>query len=349
LLSDLRQIFNFELFKLQAQPVTLQTAVIALLILIAGYVIAGFLRAALRRIRLQVGGRGNSTLYLAERILYYVIVVTGILVALSTIGIQLGQLALFAGALGVGVGLGMQDIARDFIGGIILVLDKSIDVGDFVETSTGLTGEIQEIGARCTRIRTNDNVDILVPNSAMMQGHVTNWTRGYETRRVHVPFSVMFGADKEKVRKAALEAASSVAFTLPDEGARRAQCWLVGFGDNGLKFELVVWPSLDAVKRPASMYAGYYWALDDAMRKHGIEMPYPQMDVRMRSLFGQEGGKALEAMGLSRPAAPPIAPVRRHGATHNDAAADLMARAAEETEIKAANAVTPIPPATAAE
>ncbi len=346
--TDLREIFSFELFKLQAQPVTLQTAFIALLILVSGYLIAGFLRAGIRRIRLRAGSRGNSTLYLAERIIYYVIVVTGILVALGTIGIQLGQLALFAGALGVGLGLGLQDIARDFIGGIILVLDKSIDVGDFVETGTGLTGEIQEIGARCTRIRTNDNVDILVPNSAMMQGHVTNWTRGYETRRVHVPFNVMFGADKEKVRKAALEAAGSVAFTLPDEGPRRTQCWLVGFGDNGLKFELVVWPSLDAVKRPASMYAAYYWALDDALRKHAIEMPYPQMDLRMRSLFGQEGAKAMEALGLNRPVPAPAVPPRRPAvSTHNDAADDLIARAAEETEQKAAAPVTP--PATAAE
>jgi small-conductance mechanosensitive channel len=330
--NDLRHIFNFELFKLQAQPVTLQTAVIALVILLSSYLVAGFLRAGLRRLRLRAGGRGaSSTLYLAERILFYVIVVTGILVALSTVGVQLGQIALFAGALGVGIGLGLQDISRDFIGGIILILDRSVDVGDFVELGTGLSGEVQEIGARATRIRTNDNVDILVPNSAMMQGHVTNWTRGYETRRVHVPFMVNYGADKENVRAAALEAARSVPFTLPDDGPRRAQVWLTGFADSGLKFELVVWPSLDAVKRPASMYAAYYWAIDDALRRHGIEIPFPQIDLRVRSLFGQEGAKALESIGV-RPLEKQAPPARRPGTTHNDAAADLIARAAEEAK-----------------
>ncbi len=333
--DDLRLIFNLELFRLQGQPVTLQTATIALLILFSSFLIARFLRAGLRRLRLRAGGRASSgTLYLAERILFYIIVVTGFLVALSTIGIQLGQLAIFAGALGVGIGFGMQDIIRDFLGGIILVLDKSIDVGDFVEIEGGVSGEIQEIGARATRIRTNDNVDILLPNSVLMRGQVTNWTRGYETRRVHVPFQVMFGADKEKVRKAALEAAGSVAFTLPDEGARRAQVWLVGFADSGLKFELVVWPSLDAVKRPASMYAAYYWAIDDALRRYGIEIPLPQIDLRVRSLFGQEGAKAFDAVGL-HPEERHAPPARRAPSTHNDAAADLLARAAEETESKA--------------
>jgi small-conductance mechanosensitive channel len=318
--------------------VTILTAVMAVLILVASYFIARFTRAGLRRIRLRTtdGGRGHgsSTLYLAERIVFYAICVTGWFVALSTIGFQLGQISLFAGALGVGIGLGLQDITRDFIGGIILVLDKSLDVGDFVEIENGVTGEIQEIGARATRIRTNDNVVILVPNSSLMSGKVTNWTHGNSTRRVHIPFTVMFNADKEEVRRAAFEAAKNVPFTLPDDGARvRTQVWLVGFADNGLKFELVVWPSLEAVKRPSAMYAAYYWALDDALRKAHIEMPYPQLDLRMRSLFGHEGRAALTAAGM-HPASPPPSAERHSAATHNDAAADLMAGAAADLEKK---------------
>ena len=336
--TDLQNLFNFELFRLHSQAITPLSVTMAVLAVIASYLVARFVRAGLRRIRLRTAGEGNrgsSTLYLAERIVFYAICVTGWFVALSTVGFQLGQIGLFAGALGVGIGLGMQDITRDFIGGIILVLDKSIDVGDFIELENGMTGEIQEIGARATRIRTNDNVVVLLPNSTLMSNKVTNWTHGYETRRVHIPFNVMFGTDKERVRKAALEAAQSVAFTLPDEGARRTQVWLVGFGDNGLKFELVVWPSIDAVKRPASMYAAYYWALDEALRKANIEMPYQQMDLRMRSLFGHEGRAALTAAGMRTASTAPAAhPEKRPGATHNDAAADLMARAAAETESK---------------
>jgi small-conductance mechanosensitive channel len=334
--ADIQHLFNFELFRLPSQPVTIFTAVMAVVVLIGSYLLARFTRAGLRRIRLRTanGGHGSSTLYLAEGIVFYTICITGWFVALSTIGFQLGQISLFAGALGVGIGLGMQDITRDFIGGIILVLDKSLDVGDFIEIENGVTGEIQEIGARATRIRTNDNVVILVPNSSLMSGKVTNWTHGNTTRRVHIPFTVMFNADKEDVRKAAFEAAKTVPFTLPDDGARvRTQVWLVGFAENGLKFELVVWPSLDAVKRPSAMYAAYYWALDDALRKAKIEMPYPQLDLRMRTLFGQEGRAALAAAGMRAATAAPAA--ERHSlTTHNDAAADLMAGAAADAENK---------------
>jgi small-conductance mechanosensitive channel len=142
---------------------------------------------------------------------------------------------------------------------------------------------VREINFRSTVITTNDNVDIVVPNSAFVQGHVMNWTMRDANRRVHVPFGVAYGSDKELVRKAALEAAAAVGHTLADDEKRKPQVWLVAFGDSSLNFELVVWLSQEAVKRPGVVKADYLWAIETALGRHGIEIPFPQRDLHIRS------------------------------------------------------------------
>ncbi|MGE0830437.1 MAG: transporter, partial [Hyphomonadaceae bacterium] len=117
--------------------------------------------------------------------------------------------------------------------------------------------------------------------------------------------------------------AHSVSFTLPDVETRRTQVWLVGFGESALNFELVVWPSLEAVKRPGSMMAAYCWAIDDALRKHGIEIPFPQRDVRVRSWFGREGDAGVDAWRGAPEPAPPPAPQASRGPSVNDAAREI--------------------------
>ena len=117
------------------------------------------------------------------------------------------------------------------------------------------------MGPRATRLRTNDNVDVVIPNSKLIENPLINWTLKGDTRRVHVPFGVAYGSDKECVRRAVLEAAHKVPFTLPDTRDRKTQVWLVGFGESALNFELVVWPTLDSFKRPAAMQAAYNWSI----------------------------------------------------------------------------------------
>jgi small-conductance mechanosensitive channel len=157
---------------------------------------------------------------------------------------------------------------------------------------------VHEIGPRATRIRTNDSTDIIVPNSVLVNDQVINWTLHHSNRRIRVPFVTAFGADKEKVRAAVLKAAHSVPFTSPDDASRKTQVWLVGYGDSALKFELVVWPTLESVRRPAAIFAAYTWAIDDALRGAGIEIPYPQRDLRLRGVLGEEGDDARAALRL---------------------------------------------------
>ena len=115
------------------------------------------------------------------------------------------------------------------------------------------------------------------------------------TRRIRLPFGVAYGIDKELVKKAALEAAAGVPFTIATSGPRRAQVWLVGFGDSSLNFELVVWVGRAALQRPGNTRARYNWEIETSLREHGIEIPFPQRDLHLRSGVRQLIGDAAPA------------------------------------------------------
>jgi len=309
------EVLQYRLLSLGPLKVTVEALLLAILIVVGTFVVARLLRSWLSRLRRRSGAATNSTLYIAERISFYAIFLIGLIGALSALGLDFSSLTLFAGALGVGIGLGLQAVVRNFFSGVTLLLDRSLGPGDFIELEDGLTGEVLEVGSSATRLVTNDNVDVMVPNAHLLDTRLVNWTRGGATRRVHVPFMAAFGCDKDLVRRVVIEAAQSIPFTLPDEGARGTQVWLTGFGEHGLKFELVVWPALGAVKRPGAMHAAYTWAIEDALRSHGVEIPFPQLDLRLRSMFGREGEAGLDALGRSAPARSPSA---------NDAASDIQ-------------------------
>ncbi len=208
--------------------------------------------------------------------------ILAVVIALYSVGVNLTALTVFSGAIGIGIGFGLQSVFSNFISGIIILFENSVKVGDFIELQSGVTGLVKEINIRSTLITTNDNVDILVPNEEFIKAHVINWTLREAIRRLRIPFGVAYGSNKELVRKAGMEAAAEVAWTFDDQGARAPQVWLVGFGDSSLDFELVVWLSEEAVKKPAKVQADYNWALHSALEKYGIEIPFPQRDLHIK-------------------------------------------------------------------
>lgn len=317
-------LLDAELFMIGGTAITLETLIAAAVILTLAIVAAWMVRLLVRRAQAQLGEARMASVYIGGQIIRYLIIFAGLAAAISTLGVNLSTLSLFAGALGVGIGLGLQDIVKNFVCGIVLLFDRSIEVGDYVELEEGTSGIVSSIGPRATNLLTNDDVDVMVPNASLLNGRLTNWTRDRGTRRIHVPFSVAYGSDKDLVKKAALEAAHSVPFTLADDEQRRTQVWLRKFGDSSLDFELVVWPTLAAVKRPGSMMAAYCWAIDDALRKYEIEIPFPQRDIRLRGFFGTEGEAARSAFhgrsGDGRTEPSPAEP--SSGA--NDAAQDIV-------------------------
>lgn len=313
-------ILSFQLLNIGGTRITVAGVLAAIAIFILALLLSRIVAGVIARLRGRVGGAG---LYVLERFTNYGIIFIGAILALSSMGLNLSSIAVFAGALGVGVGLGLQGVVKEFVSGIVLLFDSILNVGDYIELADGTRGVVYEIGARATRIRTNDNVDIFLPNSKLVEERFVNWTLKGQTRRIHIKFSVAYGVDKAKVREVVLAAAKTVDFTLPDEGARRTQVWLTGFGDSSLNFELLVWPRLEAVKRPAAMQAAYTWAIDDALRAAGIEIPFPQRDIRIRSVFEREGEEAFEALGY-RPTPAAEEPQPAAMPARNDAAQELL-------------------------
>jgi small-conductance mechanosensitive channel len=307
---------------------------VAMAIVAGAFLLARALATGLRRLRGRTRS-GAPLIYIVERLAGYAVVLAGVFVGLSTLGVNLTSLTVFAGAVGVGVGLGLQGIVREFVSGLVMIFDPLLQVGDFVELQDGVRGEIVEVGPRATRLRTNDGPQIILPNSRLIESQVLNWTFRSGTRRIHVPFSVAYGVDKAIVRDVVLAAARELPFTHDDGGDHRTQVWLTGFGESALNFELVVWPTLDAVRRPGAMRAAYTWAIDDALREAGIEIPFPQVDLRVRSLFGHEGDLALEALGLSSAKAAPKPRTKPRRAPRNDAAQAVVDDAARDARERA--------------
>lgn len=282
-------------FSVGAVNISLGSVLAAGLLLVAFLVLSSVLRRGLRRYGSSHEKLSPSSLYTIERLLHYLLLVIGVLWALTIAGIPMSQMAVFAGALGVGLGFGLQAIFNNFVSGLILLFDRSLKVGDFVELQSGVHGHVREIRIRFTRISTNDDIDILVPNSEFVSGRVVNWTLNEKSRRMRINFRVAMDADAETVKQAGLEAAREVPFTLTQEGARAPQVWLNEFGESALEFQLVVWLNADATRRPSTVKAAYNWALLQALDRHSITIPWPQRSVHM--IAAADSARASTATG----------------------------------------------------
>jgi len=281
------------LFKIGDTPVTVLGLLRVLVIVLVAWALSGALRGVLAKIAERKEGI-SSALYTIGRLAHYFILLVGLMIALSSIGLDFSNLALVAGALSVGIGFGLQSIVNNFVSGLILLFERMLKVGDYLELDSGVRGVVREINVRSTLINTNDNIDIIVPNSELVGAKVTNWTLRDATRRLQVPFGVAYGTDKELVKKAALEAADRVGYTLRQNKRHNPEVWLTNFGDSSLDFQLVVWVGQAVVKRPEAVQASYLWEIESALLRHGIEIPFPQRDLHLRSVFGEkdESGKA---------------------------------------------------------
>jgi len=220
--------------------------------------------------------------YALSRISRYALWIIGVIVGLDYIGFDMASLAVIGGAIGVGVGFGLQNIISNFVSGIVILIEKIVKVDDFVDLQSGVVGKVTEINLRYTRITTSDLIDIIVPNSEFITGRVVNWTLGERSRRLHVPFGVAYGTDKQLVRDAGIAAAVSITGS-DHEAGRAPDVWLVGFGDSSLNFELVVWVGPSTITSPGKTQATFLWAIEDELKRRNIEIPFPQRDLHIRS------------------------------------------------------------------
>jgi len=276
-----RTLADYQLFTIAQNPITLRLIAKMIFVLACAWLLSVFTRAFLRRL-VHREHASESSMYNLSRVLHYTFVAVALVIVLSMLGLDTSKLALVAGALSVGIGFGLQAIFSNFISGLILLFERPLKVGDLVELESGVFGRIRDINVRSTRITTRDNVDILVPNTEFVAGRVINHTLDDPVRRIHVSFGVSYSSDPDLVREAALEAAERVNITHTD-WKRKTEVWLMEFGDNALNFKLVVWVNSNMVTSLGDSYALYNLELLREFREKGIEVPFPQRDVHLRS------------------------------------------------------------------
>jgi potassium efflux system protein len=207
----------------------------------------------------------------------YTLILLGTVVVLQLWGLDLSSIALIASGLGIGVGLGLQGLVKDFVSGLVLVFERPVQVGDFVDLGQ-LKGTVARIGSRSTEIRTLDQVSIIVPNSHFLDSEVTNWSHGNPVSRIRLPVGVAYSADPQQVKIALLDACKKNQEIL---SAPAPQVFFMGFGGSALDFQLLVW--IAQPSRQLMIKSDLYFAIEASLRQHGIEVPFPQRDLHLRS------------------------------------------------------------------
>ncbi|MDQ3036938.1 MAG: mechanosensitive ion channel, partial [Myxococcota bacterium] len=224
----------------------------------------------------------------------YAIFAIGLLLALASMGIDASQLALIAGALGVGIGFGLQGIVANFIAGLVLMLERPVRLGDFIEVGP-LVGRVDRIGLRSSTVRAFDGAEVIVPNESLISREVVNWTLSDRQRRVEVKVGVAYGTDPQRV----ISVIRAVADThVTAVGGTEPNALFVGFGDSSLDFVLQFWTAdfADAIRLRSEIGLRVH----DALAEAGIEIPFPQRDIHVKSLPEQ----------LTTPVAPLSAPAK---------------------------------------
>jgi small-conductance mechanosensitive channel len=209
----------------------------------------------------------------------YTIVVITFLIVLSTLGLNLTSLAVVAGALSVGIGFGLQNIVNNFVSGIILLIEKSIRIGDLIEVSDAVVGRVQEIRLRSTIITTFDNVELVVPNSELVQNRIVNRTLTSGVRRLRMPFGVAYGTDVEQVRSAILSAVAQSSLRCYSDEEKKPDVWMTGLGASSVDYALLVW--IDAEQPDPPLPSDFYILIYNALNAAKIPIPFPQLDVHM--------------------------------------------------------------------
>jgi small-conductance mechanosensitive channel len=208
----------------------------------------------------------------------YLVLAFGFLVGLPTLGINLSALSFLAGAIGVGVGFGLQNVTNNFISGIIILFERPIKIGDRIEVGD-VNGDVVHIAARSTTVRTNDNIAIIIPNSSFISSNVINWSHGDSKVRFRVPVQVAYDSDIRLVEKLLLEVAKDNENVLEDPPPRVI---FKEFGESALKFELRVWSSR-LLHRRGVLISQLNFAIFEKFKQEGVRIPYPQLDLHVKT------------------------------------------------------------------
>ena len=295
--STLSTVFN-KSFRVGDKPVTLGTLLTFVLATLAIFVVSHLFSQWLKRkilagTRLDLGSQEAIS-----TIISYTLAILGFLIVLQTVGLDLSSLAVLAGVLGIGLGLGLQELASNFVSGLTLLFEQQLRVGDFINVD-GLLGTIERISIRSTIVRTQDQLYVIVPNRRLFESNVINWSYQTPESRLHIPIGVAYGSDTTLVTETLLVAARMEPRVLSNPPPRG---WVKDFGDNAYQFQLLVWINQPQEFEPIKSALNFL--IEQELTKRGIEIPFPQQDLWVRNPEMLKG-----AMTLAEPQ--PTLPVKQ--------------------------------------
>ena len=211
-------------------------------------------------------------------IVRYIVLIIGIIVILQSAGINLSAITVLAGAIGVGIGFGLQNITNNFVSGIIILFERPIKVGDRIEMGD-VSGDVVRISMRSTTIVTNDNISIIVPNSDFISSKVINWSHTDRNIRFNFPIGVSYNEDPQNIRMLLLEVVKENTGVLHEP---EPDVLFEGYGDSSLNFNLRVW-TREYINRPDVLKSQIYYAVFEKFKEHSIEIPFPQRDLHIKN------------------------------------------------------------------
>ena len=284
-LEYLQTVLDFQLLQLGGNPITVLHVAMSVFALIVTYLLARSVHRILTRYVLKEVDPAPR--YVIARFTQYLVWLIGIAVAIELLNVDLTALTFVAGALGIGIGFGLQNVVNNLVSGVVLLLEQPVRYRDRVSIEN-VEGQVEHINFRSTTILTNDNITIIVPNSQLINQAVINWSHGDPRIRVHVPVGVAYGSDIELVTETLLAVARGEQDVLssPEPEVR-----FLEFGDSSLNFELLVWS--DEPPNYHRLRSKLNYAIDAAFRDKGVEIPFPQRDLHLKTPTPQDITKAF--------------------------------------------------------
>lgn len=276
-LTRLDRFFTYPLFTVNQTPITLSSLMFFVIIMVVFWVLNALLRRFLSNQMKRHSKLPLSTQYNLTRIIQYVLIFIGTIIAFQVIGVDLSGLAVIFGFLSVGIGFGLQNLTSNFIAGLMLLFEQHIRVGDRI-TVGDIEGDVAEINIRSTTIRSLNNIAIVVPNSEFISTTVINWSHGDPKTRLEIDVGVSYNSDLDAVMKSLLEAAKEHPLILAHP---EPKAWLLGFGDSAWNMRLLGWVNDPQGRR--QIQSDINCAIVRKFRKNGVEIPFPQRDLHLKT------------------------------------------------------------------
>ncbi|MGA1933348.1 mechanosensitive ion channel domain-containing protein [Arcobacter sp. YIC-464] len=271
------------IFVYNEQAITLFSLIKAVMFIVIGFAIGLLYKKWLMNLAKKWPNMSQMSIKLSSNVGFYIIVIITFMITMSSLGIDMSSISLIAGALSIGIGFGLQTVVSNLIAGIILMFERTIRIGDIIEINDLLKGTVTDIRIRSTTIKTFDNIDIVVPNSSFIQNNVINWTLEDPSRRLHIPFGVAYGTKIEKVKEVVLEELKNSDLKyIKDNEDKKPEIRLENMNTSSVDLELLVWIKANDKLQPNSLRSDFLILIYNALYKHDIEIPFPQLDLHIK-------------------------------------------------------------------